>query len=295
MIMGNLLSLKRVRNILILVALDGSDTSNNALRQTIRFARAKACGVTVVTVLPPYDGDLELGMMPNIKQAMKEPGEKILDAASKIAVEEGVEIETTLETGNIHESIIDVAIEKDCDMIVIGRSGKHGIERALMGSTTARVIGYSPIDVLVMPNNATLKWDNILLAVDGSRYSEIAANRAINMAQTYGEELSIMSVVDVNEEFYANAPDAVEQMVHNARDIVDSVQDLSKKSKIKTKTFVREGQSHEKIIEMARELQSNIICLGSHGRTGLRRLLMGSVTEKVIGNAPCPVLVVKSH
>lgn len=293
--MGNLLSLKRVRNILILVALDGSDTSGNALRQTIRFARAKQCGVTAVTVLPSYDGDLELGMMSNIKKAMREPGEKILDAANKIALEEGVEIETTLEIGNIHEAIIDVAIEKDCDMIVIGRSGMHSFGRAFMGSVAARVIGYSPIDVLVMPNDTELKWDNILLAVDGSQYSEIAANRAINMAQTYGQELNVISVVDVNEEFYANAPDAVEQMVHAARDTVESVQDITKKSKVRTNTFVREGESHLKILEMAKELKSDVICMGSHGRTGLRRLLMGSVTEKVIGGAPCPVLVVKSH
>jgi len=234
-------------------------------------------------------------LMSNIERAMKEPGEKILDAANRIALEEGVEIETTLATGNIHESIIDVAIEKDCDMIVVGRSGMHSIERAFMGSTAARIIGYSPIDVLVMPNNAALKWDNILLAVDGSRYGEIAANRAINMAQTYGDALNIMSVVDVNEEFYANAPQAVDKMVVAARDTVQGVQDMTKKARIRTDVFVREGETHEKIIEMARELKSDVICMGSHGRTGLRRLLMGSVTEKVIGNAPCPVLVIKSH
>lgn len=280
---------------MILVALDGSATSNNALRQTIRFARTKACGVTAVTVLPSYDGDLELGMMSNMREAMREPGEKILDAAHKIALEEGVEIETMLETGSIHESIIDVAAAKDCDMIVIGRSGTRSIERAFMGSVAARVIGYSPIDVLIMPNNTTLKWDSVLLAIDGSRYSELAAHRAINMAQTYGEELNILSVVDVNEEFYANAPDVVEQMVHAARDGVEKIRHATKKSKIRTNIFVREGEAHEKVLEMAKELKASVICMGSHGRTGLRRLLMGSVTEKVIGNAPCPVLVVKSH
>ena len=58
--------------------------------------------------------------------------------------------------------------------------------------------------------------------------------------------------------------------------------------------FVREAESaDEVIIELARKANIDLIVMGSHGRTGLKRLLMGSVTERVISSAPCPVLVVK--
>ncbi len=63
---------------------------------------------------------------------------------------------------------------------------------------------------------------------------------------------------------------------------------------VRTETFVGEAEAYQAVNNLAREQKADMIVLGSHGRTGLRRLLMGSVTEKVIGYAPCPVLVVKS-
>ena len=63
---------------------------------------------------------------------------------------------------------------------------------------------------------------------------------------------------------------------------------------VKAETFVGEAEADEAITKLAKEQNADMIIIGSHGRTGLRRLLMGSVAEKVIGYAPCPVLVVKS-
>lgn len=292
--MGKLVSMRKVRNILILVAIDGSDSSKNALRQAIKFARNEHCGVTAVTVLPPYEGELDLTGFQNIRESFREPGEKILSEAERIATEEGIQINTILEEGNIHEAIIDIAVANECDLIVMGRRGLSNLERAFMGSVTARVIGYSPIDVLVMPQDSIIKWNNVLLAVDGSRYSEMASNRAISLAQTYGQELNVLSVVDVPAEAYAEAPDFIEKMVDNARETAEVVENMAKSAGLRSQSFVREGEAHKKIIDLAKKLESSIICMGSHGRTGLRRLLMGSVTEKVIGSAPCPVLVVKS-
>ncbi|MDI6715385.1 MAG: universal stress protein [Actinomycetota bacterium] len=287
-------TIKRVRNILVLVALDGSETSSNALRQAIRFAKQESCTVTALTVLPEYEGDLELGLMSNIRDSFRQPGVKILSEAGKIAKEEEAVIFTLLEEGNIHETIIDVAESRDCDLIIMGRSGMTMVEKAFMGSITARVIGYSPIDVLVMPSNSSLKFNNILLAIDGSRFSMIAAERAISLARVYGKTINLLSVVDVNEEFYANAPELVEKMIHEAREMVQSVEDIARSANLETQDFVREGEAHEKIVSLAKELDVDLICMGSHGRTGIRRLLMGSVTERVIGHAHCPVLVVKA-
>lgn len=280
---------------MILAALDGSDSGKNAFRQALKFARKERCSITAVTVIPTYEGELELFGVQNMKETFKQPGEKILEEARRVAQEEGVEIFTFLAEGEIHESIIDLAVARDCDLIIMGRHGRTGFERAFMGSVTARVIGYSPVDVLVMPHNSTIKWDNILLAVDGSRYSEIAASRAITFAHTYGKEINILSVVDVPAEAYAEAPDFVEKMVEKARDNVELVKISSEAARLKAETFVRVGDAHEKILDIAGRLEPDVICVGSHGRTGLRRLLMGSVTEKIIGSAKCPVHIVKGN
>ena len=107
--------------------------------------------------------------------------------------------------------------QKNCDLIVMGRKGRHRIERALVGSVTARVIGHSRKDVLVVPDKTAIGWKTILLATDGSIYSKAAADKAIDLAKFYGGKLKVVSGVDVPSEFYAEAPDAVEDLTKKGR------------------------------------------------------------------------------
>jgi nucleotide-binding universal stress UspA family protein len=100
--------------------------------------------------------------------------------------------------------------------------------------------------------------------------------------------------VDVPTEFYAEAPQAVDDLVKKAKGFVADVKKQADAEGVKAETFVGESESFEAITKLAKEQKADMIVIGSHGRTGLRRLLMGSVAEKVIGHAPCPVLVVKS-
>ncbi|MBI4733938.1 MAG: universal stress protein, partial [Rubrobacteridae bacterium] len=200
--MGRLLSLKKVRNILILVAVDGSDSSKNALIQSVKFARKQHCGIKVATVIPSFEGELDLTGVHNISESLKEPGEKVLAEAKAIAINEGVNLETILSEGAPHEEIVDLAVANECDLIVLGRRGV-GMLDTLMGTTTARVIGYSPIDVLVVPRDTVINWDNMLLAVDDSKFNDVVAARAIGLAQAYGSDFNVMSVVDVPDEAYA--------------------------------------------------------------------------------------------
>ncbi|MEW6163135.1 MAG: universal stress protein [Nitrospirota bacterium] len=277
----------------ILVAVDGSESSKNALRQAIKLANSEESWITVVTVIPPYEGDLALTAVGNIREAMREPCERALLEAREIAKAERTLIKTVCEEGEIHERIVDLADAENCDLIVMGRKGRSQVERVLIGSVTARVIGYSQRDVLVVPGGTALGWKNIFLNTDGSKYSEAATDKAINFAKSYGGNLMVVSVVDVTEEFMARAPGLVEEMVKKARGFVKDVKKKAEASNINAITFVREGEAYRVITNLAREHKADVIVIGSHGRTGLKRLLMGSVTEKVIGYAPCPVLVVK--
>jgi hypothetical protein len=74
-----------------------------------------------------------------------------------------------------------VAADENCDLIVLSRRGLHPVERELMGSVTARVIGHTGKDVLVVPDDAPLPpWRKIVMATDGSKYSENAFRLALN-------------------------------------------------------------------------------------------------------------------
>jgi nucleotide-binding universal stress UspA family protein len=189
---------------------------------------------------------------------------------------------------------VDLADAENFDLIVMGRRGHNRLEKVLVGSVTARVIGYSHKDVLVVPNDADIGWKKILLATDGSKFSEEATERAIGFARAYGGSLLIVSVVDVPAEFYGEAPEAWDNLVTKAKGFVEKAKQHAEASGVKTEALVREAETWQAIINLADEQNADTIIMGSHGKTGLKRLLMGSVTEKVIGHSPCPVLVVKA-
>ncbi len=278
----------------ILVAVDGSDSSNNAFRQACKIARQDASWITVITTIPLYQDQFEvLSIKEKVSKTLREDGEKILSEIKEVASEEDAFIRPILEEGSPVNTIIDTAEEGNFDLIVVGRHGKTQLERALVGSVTARVIGHSQRDVLVVPKGAAVGWEKILLSTDGSKYSKAATEKAIDLAKSYGGQLEAVSVVDVTEEFHTEAPGAVEELVRKAKGFVDYVKKKAETEGIKTETLVREGETFKVITDLSKEYNSDVIVMGSHGRTGMKRLLMGSVTEKVIGYALCPVLVVK--
>lgn len=278
----------------ILVAVDGSESSRNALLQAFRLAVEEKCWITVTSVIPPLTGDLDLTGVKDIRASLAKPCEDALADASRLAEEERILIKTVVEEGETYERIVDLADAENCDIIVMGRRGLRKVERTLVGSVTARVIGHTQRDVFVVPAGATLGWKKILVATDGSKFSSIATTKAIDFAKAYGGSLVIVSVVDVPTEFYAEAPQAVDDMVRKAKEYTAAVRKQAEAAGIKAETYVGEAEAFEAIVRLAKDEGVNMIVVGSHGRTGLRRLLMGSVTEKVIGHAPCPVLVVKS-
>lgn len=278
----------------ILVAVDGSESSMNALKESFKLAANEKSWITAVSVVPPYTGDLDIiGIGRDVFQSMRRPYEKAISDALALAKAEGASIKTVCEEGEPYERIIDIASAKKCDLIVMGRRGLKRLERVFVGSVTARVIGHSPVDVLVVPKDAAIGWQRILLATDGSKYSKAAAKRAIDFAKSYGGELKVISVVDVPTEFYAESPKTVEGLVNEAKGYVEAVSKQAEASGVKADAIVREGEIYRVITDIAKEQKADIIVTGSHGRTGLKRLLMGSVTEKIIGHTPCPVLVVK--
>ena len=278
----------------ILVAIDGSESSKHALRESFKLATDEKSWVTVVSVIPQYEGDLGATWISNVREAMKKPCQIALSEAENMAKKERVLIKTVCEEGEIYERIVDLADAENSDLIVMGRKGISKLSKALVGSVTARVIGHSQKDVLVVPEGTSIGWKNIVFATDGSKFSEAATNKAIDFAKSYGSEIQVISVVDVTEEFMARAPGAVEDLVKKAKEIVEDVKKKASSEGIKAESIVREGDAYKVIVNIAKKQGANAIMMGSHGRTGLRRLLMGSVTERVIGHAPCPVLIVKA-
>ncbi|MBU0664356.1 MAG: universal stress protein [Proteobacteria bacterium] len=275
----------------ILVAYDGSPSAKNALSLAGKLARDDKSWIKVLAVVPRYEGDLDLIGVSNIQETIAGPGERLLEEARQIADSEDLHILTNLQQGEPYEQIVHVADDENCDLIIMGRRGINNLDRELMGSVTARVIGHTSRDVLVIPEENTLDWGNIMLATDGSVSCDNALARSLEIAQERGSKLAAVSVVYTNDEFYALGQTVVQSMYQEADKVLAKVKSWAGDLGVQAELFVRDGEPHQAIVNLATERATDLIVIGSHGRKGLTRLLMGSVTERVIGYANCPVLV----
>lgn len=276
----------------ILVAYDGSASAKNALAVAAGIAQADKSWIKVLAVVPNYQGDLELIGVTNIKETIEGPGQKLLAEARELAEGSGVHVFTNLEQGEPYDRIVHVAEDENCDLIVMGRSGLSHLERELMGGVTARVIGHTDTNVLIVPEAASMKWGRILVAVDGSKNSESTLNQAISEAKERDARLAAVSVAHTDEEMIALAPEHIQVLVDRSRDILDDVVEFCSAQGVEVETFVREGEPHVQINRVADEFDATVIYMGTYGRKGLRRLLMGSATERTIGYATRPVMIV---
>ncbi len=282
----------------ILVGVDGSEEGFNALRNALSLAKKINAEVMVLYVLPiGSEVSSALSLFIGMKDLFKKGGEKVLKEAQAIAEEEGVQVKVRLEEGEPYSKLVDILYAEDMDLLVVGKSGKGGVARALLGSTASRVIGSSPVDVLVVPKNTTLDFRKILVPVDGSVYSEKAALKSLELATFFKSEVILLSVIEILFELYETTSEIIKLVEHykiETEEFMRKLKNYFKEEGIKVKTLIEEGIVEEKILEACEKEGVNFIIMGSHGKRGLKRLLMGSVTEKVLTLGSLPVLVVKN-
>jgi len=264
----------------ILLATDGSEYSAGAISVAADLARRNRAQLFIVSVAvynPEY-----ASTVPGLEQTALDAARRNAAAARDAA---GIDCEVIVaEAADPYRGIVETADEYRADLIVMGRRGRRGLARAMVGDATARVIGHAHCSVLVVPRGARGGEHAILVATDGSRHGDTAAFAAGRLAVAAGQSLRVISVVlpSHNDERRRQAGAAVERIK----------QSLAGQA-IEVSGGVGEGRPAQVIIDQARDAGAGMIVVGTHGRTGLERLLMGSVAERVIGFAQCPVLAVK--
>jgi nucleotide-binding universal stress UspA family protein len=273
----------------ILAAVDGSAPSQHALEQALRLP---GCRVTAAAVVPPLPGGLKDADL-EVEKRLRAPYEGALARCRELAAARGLPLETLLAEGEPPEALSAVARDQGCDLVVIGKRGYDLPPGVQMGRVTERVIGYCPTDVLVVPVRGSLGLDRLLLPVDGSRFSREATARALGLAAG-GAALLVLSVLDAPPGFVTEVPEVAQDLLKSLEALVAGVARQADDCGVPCETRVAVGPAYRAIVELAGEWKAGLIVMGSHGRTGHKRLLMGSVTERVVGQSPCPVLVVKA-
>jgi nucleotide-binding universal stress UspA family protein len=265
----------------LLLATDRSAFSEGATEEAISFAKQCSSILYVVSVLesnPEYE---TIGA--NFFQKEEEEALRDLESIKTRSLQEGLSCQTILLEGeDPYKLIVAEALRKKVDMIIIGRHGRTGLLKVLMGKVAANIIGHAPCKVLVVPKAARIEYKTILLATDGSVHSIAAASEAIGIAKRRGSDILAVSVahsgIDLKE----------------AKANVDRVVEMARKEGIETEALTPVGKSYEVILETAGGRGADLIVMGTYGTTGFKKILMGSSTEKVIGKSGCAVLVVKA-
>lgn len=138
-------------------------------------------------------------------------------------------------------------------------------------------------------------YGEILVPTDGSEAGGLAIDHAVDIASQYDARIHALYVVDTSA--YAALEGAGTAVVDTLRDqgeaAVARVVEAAEDADLESVSVVREGSPHENILAYARESGADLIVMGTHGRRGIDRYLLGSVTERVVRSSPVPVLTVR--
>jgi nucleotide-binding universal stress UspA family protein len=291
----------------ILIPVDDSSCSQHAARIGLDLAKRLNARVVLTNALVEY--------------ATEDDGNHALAPARRNAETLGIKFETRFAEGrqmSVGDGIVQICMETNCDLIVMGTHGREGVDRLLLGSVAERVTRQAHVPVMLIRETRNSKTaietipplEHILVAVDGSLQSQLALDTANNLAATLQASLEVLYVI----------PDMPPMTGYTGLELAPMIdydryqKDLEAESKAVMATSLEQLKTAsvkvpdlrsssvpakglrlgDVILQTALEHRADLIVLGTHGRSGVDRLLLGSVAEQVSHHSKIPVLLVRA-
>lgn len=264
---------------------------------TIVVVEAVASGVAVFggpwPPVPPVETEA-------LDEAIRAEARQHLDAAAARLASPGLSIETTIGTGRPADVVTALAEEQDGDLIVVGSRGHGVIESMLLGSVSAEIVDRSRLPVLVARRRSI---DRVVLGWDGSEGAEQAVGCLLDWGIFTRSEIHVVSVADLRLPTWTDsstmgeeaAAAAFERAAEPSRQQHEQMaHEMSKRltrAGLTSEAHLRDGDPGYELVRAAETFEADLIVVGTRGRTGLARLLLGSVARNVLHHAHCSVLV----
>ncbi|QCJ45687.1 universal stress protein [Haloprofundus sp. MHR1] len=273
----------------VLIPTDGSPLSKDAFEHaTATFPDGN---ITLLHVIDPRhtapdDDELSSGRV----------FAELLDAAER----RGIEVETETRVGHPSREIVTYSEQNGVDEIVMGSHGRERTSRILFGSVAERVLRRAPVPVTIVHPHRRTGEKHHLVAVDGSEQSRRALEYAFSVFPDV--ETTILHAIDPMETHYGEgqlvySEAEYEQIEEEAERLLADAQDLAREYDVSvTATTITEWGPNEPadaILDYVENNDIDHVIVGSHGRSGASRLLLGSVAETVARRSPAPVTVVR--
>jgi nucleotide-binding universal stress UspA family protein len=304
----------------ILLAVDGSEYSMAAVEEAARTPWPDGSVVKIVSVteipLPttPWAMPMPTNSYEEWERVFEERADaNVAQAMARFGEIAGSQTEMIAKTlkGDAKAAILDEAEHWDADLIIIGTHGYNALERFWLGSVSRAVLSHAKCSVEIVrrreAGEASGNGMKILLAVDGSDFSDAAVEEVANRAWPRGSEVRVVSAIHLPftptpetwalpDSYYSNLEKTGRELAASATDHAITRLRESNAGREIPLTLTSEtpiGRAEETIIETAKAWGADLVVLGSHGYRGFTRFLLGSVSHAVASHAPCSVEVVR--
>jgi len=201
-------------------------------------------------------------------------------------------------------TILEYSLDNDIDLIVMGTHGRRGLGHLFLGSVAEEVVRLSSCPVFTVREEDEPKpieqFTNILVPIDFSDCSNSSIKYAKEIAKLYNSKLQLLHVIeDTIPPAYslvgkASLYDLVPDLENKTKEHLETVFNETNETKVQHDNYIVNGHAAKDILKFAATHNTNLIVIATHGLTGIEHLLIGSVTEKVVRMAPCPVFTTKS-
>ncbi len=283
----------------ILCPIDFSTGSKHAMRHAVRIARETGASLVLAHswYFPPIASPVDLPFPATLLQGVIDDSQRALDDAVKEVNEAGVRATGTLLSGPPWARIVEELERQPYDLCVLGTHGRTGLARMFLGSVAGMVVRHAPCAVMtVRPEGEIAPFRHALVPTDFS----VSAKTALDLAATVVEPTGAITLLHVIElpAVYPGGTLAVvageiDQHATAALDLeIARIQSRTKLAVIGRSQVGHPGAKTLALLEDDRTI--DLVVMGSRGRTGLTRALLGSVAEKVVRHSHRPVLVTRT-
>lgn len=286
----------------ILCPTDFSPGSERALRVAARMANTADAELVMVHAwhIPPSAFAGEYIFPPHTIEDIVDDSQRGLDEAVRQAAMHGARrVSGRLLSGTPWVEIVDQLEKEAFDLCVIGTHGRTGLARIFLGSVAEKVIRHAPCSVLVVrPDTEVDRFSHVLVPIDFSEGARAALERAAQLVDPAGT-ITVLHVIEVPVAYSGEItiPDLARNLDKRATAALEEeAARLARETPATVRIRSRIGYpGAQTLAALDADSSIDLVVMGSHGRTGIARVLLGSVAEKVVRHARCPVLIARKR
>ena len=294
----------------ILFPTDFSRCSDQALIHALSLAERYDASLSIIHVLLPLEYDpYDLGHhLPDLDKIQSEI-DRLSSSQVRAAIERRSYRDITIEQSTVRgisaaPAILEYAADRGIDVIVMGTHGRRGLNHFMLGSVAEEVVRLAPCPVITVremkQQSAMTQFRQILVPIDFSGFSRDAISHAKYLACDFGSTVRLLHIVEevIHPSFYVTGQTSLTtwfpEVEATTLKEMKRLADEASGPQVPLEFHIKEGRAAVDIIGFAKKNDIDLIIMSSHGLTGIEHLLLGSVTEKVVRMAPCPLITLKS-